>query len=171
LSWERQQSCDHGGAPIQKVPNRSSSVFGASTYSLSCFHPSITVCESNNNHSSSSTVIQAPSRLIKALAALHLRSLPLPRRLLPNDPVFSDSILNRGLRQRARDERSLRVLQEQVTKAVQEQQDMAYIRRLHEQFCDIAYGKGVTPQEREDFVIVSTATYNARNSFAYSLTL
>lgn len=89
------------------------------------------------------------------LAALHLKALPIPRRLLPNDPVFSDASLKRGLRQRARDEKSLRALQEQVAKAVQEKRDMAHIKSLHEQFCEIAYGKGVSPQEREDFVIVS----------------
>mmetsp|Transcript_26326 Transcript_26326/g.47552 ORF Transcript_26326/g.47552 Transcript_26326/m.47552 type:complete len:104 (+) Transcript_26326:568-879(+) len=81
--------------------------------------------------------VRAPSRFQKTLVFLHLKALPLPRRLLPNDPVFSDSTLKCGSRQRSRDEASLRILQEQVQKAVQEQNDMAHIRRLHEQFCAI----------------------------------
>lgn len=140
LSWKLQQSLDDDGAAI----------------SVARFHPFTTSCEATHYTKPSNSTIRAPSRFQKALASLHLKALPLPRRLLPNDPVFSDSTLKRGLRQRSRDEASLRILQEQVQKAVQERKDMAYIRSLHEQFCAIAYGSGVTPQEREDFVIVST---------------
>lgn len=123
--------------------------------SVAQFHPSITLCEATHSNKTSNISIHAPSGFQKALASLHLKALPLPRRLLPNDPVFSDSTLKRGLRQRSRDESSLKILQEQVQKAVQERKDMAHIRSLHEQFCAIAYGSGVTPQEREDFVVVS----------------
>ena len=99
--------------------------------------------------------IPTPSRFRRTLAALHLRALPLPRKLVQNDPVFSDATLKRGLKQRAIDEYSLRKLQEELIKAVHEKRDTNYVRGLHEQFCLIAYGKGVTPQMREDFVIVS----------------
>jgi hypothetical protein len=125
---------------------------GAVSY-VAPFHPSITLCEATHSNKTSNISIHAPSGFQKALASLHLKALPLPRRLLPNDPVFSDSTLKRGLRQRSRDESSLKILQEQVQKAVQERKDMAHIRSLHEQFCAIAYGSGVTPQEREDFVV------------------
>lgn len=123
--------------------------------SVAQFHPSITLCEGTHSNKTTNISIHPPSGFQKALASLHLKALPLPRRLLPNDPVFSDSTLKRGLRQRSRDESSLKILQEQVQKAVQERKDMAHIRSLHEQFCAIAYGSGVTPQEREDFVVVS----------------
>jgi hypothetical protein len=79
----------------------------------------------------------------------------LPRKLVQNDPVFSDATLKRGLKQRAIDEYSLRKLQEELIKAVHEKRDTNYVRGLHEKFCLIAYGKGITPQMREDFIIVS----------------
>lgn len=147
LGWERQQSFEESDGAISVAR-------GAIAPSTPRFRPDTTLCEART-HDSNNTV-PTPSRFRRTLAALHLKALPIPRRLIPNDPAFSDTSLKRGLRQRARDEKSLRALQEQVAKAVQEKKDMAHIKSLHEQFCAIAYGRGVSPQEREDFVIVST---------------
>jgi hypothetical protein len=84
---------------------------------------------------------------------LHIKSLPLPRRLVPNDPAFSDAALQRGLRQRKRDEEALRAIQSNFLKVLQAGNDLEAIRAIHQQVCEIAFGKGVTPQIREDFVV------------------
>ena len=150
LSWERRKQLT-----TISLSQRSYTPFVSATSLLSTnlFSPSTAICEAKRLDSPLN--VPTPSRLRRTLAALHIKALPLPRRLVPSDPVFSDSSLERGLRQRERDESSLRELQQKVVKAVNEKRETEYIRALHHQFCEIAYGKGVTPQMREDFLVVS----------------
>ncbi len=98
-------------------------------------------------------IMPSPSWLRRTLASLHLTSLPMPRRLLPSDSVFNDSTLQQGLRRRERDEEALRVLQLEAI-AASENRDPEAVRVVYHKICEIAFGKGVTPQIREDFVMV-----------------
>lgn len=93
----------------------------------------------------------APSWIRRYLSAIYLTSLPLPRRLTRGDPAFQDSLLKQGIRQRQQDEQKLRSLQAEIQKA-QQKRDSEEIRRLFDRVTEIAFGKGVTPQLREDFV-------------------
>jgi len=172
LTWERRQSLEQQDIAIS-LPQSSHalSVSASSLLSSSLFPISKTLCEARIYNTRTAENIATPSRFRKTLAALHIKALPVPRRLVKNDPVFSDSSLKRGIKQRARDETSLRKLQEEVVKAIQEKKDTEYVRGLHDQFCEIAYGKGVTPQMREDFVIVSSKTYIWDDVFIKCLTL
>jgi hypothetical protein len=89
--------------------------------------------------------------LQKSLFSIYLGSLPLPRKITPGDPAFSDSKLKSGIRQRRRDEQSLRSLQVEIHRAHQSR-DPQRIRQLFEKVTEIAYGKGISPQIREDFM-------------------
>ena len=94
-----------------------------------------------------------PSWWRRTLSSMHLASLPIPRTLLRQDPAFSDAQLRRGLRKRQRDEQSLRSLQGKIQKAHQAGNNPE-LGRLFAQVTEIAYGKGVSPQQREDFLVV-----------------
>lgn len=156
VTWERQNRDEDEKDTAISMTRHSSSLPIASASSLlssSLFPVSTTLCEARISEKK----IPTPSRFRRTLAALLFYPLPMPRRLVKNDPVFSDAQLKRGLRQRARDESKLRALQEQVVKAVAEKRETECIRSLHDRFCTIAYGEGVTPQMREDFVIVSVS--------------
>jgi hypothetical protein len=100
------------------------------------------------------------------------RSLPLPRMLSPADPVFRYHNMKKGLKQREIDEMKLRSLQIEITSLVEKQREsqkgnnsnnssnsnedkMMLMKELMERISEIAYGKGITPQMREDFLIVS----------------
>ena len=90
----------------------------------------------------------------RTLATMYLSSLPLPRMLLPNDPAFSDSALRRGLRQRELDEAKLRQIQQRFEQFRGKPHNQEEENKLFAQVTEIAYGKGVTPQQREDFLVV-----------------
>ena len=95
--------------------------------------------------------------------------------LSPTDPIFKYHKLTKGLKQRERDEAKLRELQTEITSLVEKQrkqqqnqgknkqsddkgddQDrMKIMTDIMERLSEIAYGKGVTPQKREDFLAVS----------------
>ena len=90
----------------------------------------------------------------KTLATVYLSSLPLPRTLLPNDPAFSDSALRRGIRQRLVDEAKLRELQHRIEEVQGTPRAQEEMQKIFAQVTEVAYGKGVTPQEREDFLAV-----------------
>ncbi len=100
------------------------------------------------------------------------RSLPLPRLLSPEDPVFRYRKMKKGLMQREADEMKLRSLQTEITSLMEKQKSqkrndsnsninnsdedrMMLMKGIMERISEIAYGKGITPQMREDFLIVS----------------
>lgn len=92
-----------------------------------------------------------PTWFQKCLSSIYLGSLPLPRKITSGDPAFSDSKLRNGIRQRDRDEQALRSLQLEIQRA-QQSRDPQRIRQIFEKVTEIAYGKGVTAQIREDFI-------------------
>jgi len=120
-----------------------------------------TVCEKSSDHIGTKTTKKAtnkrlgapiPSSLQKYLSILHLSTLPIPRRIIVGDPVFQSVQLRKGLKQRREDEGRLRVLQSDIQHA-QRTNDKTKLRNLFEKVTKIAYGEGVTPQMREDFVV------------------
>lgn len=96
--------------------------------------------------------IQSLSWWRRTLAATRLVSLPLPRRLVRGDPAFEDGAFRRGLQRRRRDEEALRALQSEAVQA-RNSRDPERIQAVFRKISAIAYGKGVTPQMREDFVV------------------
>lgn len=98
-----------------------------------------------------------PSKLRRTLAYFNLMELPTPRQLIPNDPVFSYPSLRRGLKQRRLDEIQLKSLEKEAMDAANIG-DPKNIAKVVTKMCEIAYGKGVTPQDRQDFLIVSCCT-------------
>ena len=92
-----------------------------------------------------------PTWIQRSLSAVYLTSLPLPRNIMSGDPAFQDYQLKKGIRERQRDEQRLRSLQVDIQKAHQSR-DSDRIRKLFEKVTEVAYGKGVTAQIREDFI-------------------
>lgn len=92
-----------------------------------------------------------PTWIQRSLSAVYLTSLPLPRNIMIGDPAFQDYQLKKGIRERQRDEQRLRSLQVDIQKAHQSR-DSDRIRKLFEKVTEVAYGKGVTAQIREDFI-------------------
>jgi hypothetical protein len=94
------------------------------------------------------TPVTAPSFVRRSLLAPLGVSLPLPRIITPKDPALKLS--NRYIQRRLRDETRLRDLLEQATSTRGNPQA---IRELQDQLYEITYGKGITPQAREDFLV------------------
>jgi hypothetical protein len=84
-------------------------------------------------------------------------TLPLPRALIPSDPALQ--LPKRAFRQRQADEIKMRQLVERAAqlqrsnKHQSPQQLQQLQKALGQEMFQIAYGKGVTPQEREDFLV------------------
>jgi len=115
--------------------------------------PKVALCESPTKPPSPTIfVAPAPSRGRRLLHSLHLADLPTPRLLTQQDPIFDYPSLRAGLRQRAKDEKSLRSLGQEAMDARQSG-DVDRINDIFAKISSIAYGKGVTPQEREDFLV------------------
>jgi len=91
------------------------------------------------------------TRIRRVLHKFKILSLPTPRALTLLDPLFSYTDLRRGLKQRSKDENALRALQAEAMTARQSE-DQEKIQHIFEKISSIAFGKGVTPQQREDFL-------------------
>lgn len=91
-----------------------------------------------------------PSWMRRALAYVHLKSLPIPRQLLANgDPIFRMD--PRLLQKRQDDEGKMQNL---IRGALQER-DPDTLKALNQQCLELAYGEDVTLKSRQDFVHVS----------------
>jgi hypothetical protein len=143
-----------------------------SSNKISCCQCETNPNTQNANVNSSSSVLQTsltaspyhntvaasvPSKLRRTLAYFNLMELPTPRLLIPNDPVFSYPSLRRGLKQRRLDEMQLKSLEKEAMDAASTG-DPNNIAKVVTKMCEIAYGKGVTPQDRQDFLIVRDCT-------------
>lgn len=99
-----------------------------------------------------SSIPSPVSKMQNILHLLNLRDLPEPRLLGPNDPLFNYPLMKRGLKQRKKDEQAMRGLQSEAINA-RDSGDQMKIQRVFEKISHIAYGKGVTPQMRENFLM------------------
>jgi len=91
--------------------------------------------------------------LLYNLKLLPYSSLPIPRLINSKDPLFSYPDIVRGVRRRQADEVLLQEIlsSERLMKARQSQDQQQMQPILHE-VNELVYGKGVTPQIREDFL-------------------
>ena len=120
--------------------------------------PQICQCEKNNTISPPTSSPPQPlsrfSLLLYHSKFLSHSSLPIPRLLTPRDPLFSYPELQRGLRRRRHDETRLReLLSSPRLQEARAGQDQKRRNGLFEEVNELVYGKGVTPQSREDFLI------------------
>lgn len=93
--------------------------------------------------------VHHPSWVRRAVLSKIGIPLPLPRVIAPKDPSLT--LPYRFLQQRQRDERKMRELLEE--KAPTLQGDPKKIQALGEELFEVTYGKGVTAQQREDFLL------------------
>mmetsp|Transcript_6774 Transcript_6774/g.9890 ORF Transcript_6774/g.9890 Transcript_6774/m.9890 type:complete len:338 (+) Transcript_6774:91-1104(+) len=133
-----------GLAGLDMILNQNTRPFLISVSTLSS-------CDPVQVQKMSDAKVPKPSWAQIYLASWNLSRLPFPRRLTPLDPAFRDEQMKRGLRQRDKDERRLRELQLDVQRAHKDQNKDS-LRKLFEKVTEIAYGKGVTAQMREDFL-------------------
>ena len=115
------------------------------------------LCESSpftrvDQQAASSNSINVASRGRRLLNYLRIANLPVPRVLTPTDPIFSYPEMKAGIRQRARDEAKLRSLQTEAIEA-RNSGDTQRINAVFAKISSIAYGVGVKPQDREDFLV------------------
>jgi hypothetical protein len=111
-------------------------------------------CESSASASASfSTPLDITVHRPSLWARLGIISHPLPRLLTPNDPAFK--IPKRFFRQRqSNEERMRQLLTEKAPKIKRNDPEFEKkIGILREEIFQLAYGKGVTAQMREDFLI------------------
>jgi hypothetical protein len=90
----------------------------------------------------------APSWLRRTILAPIGISLPKPRLLTPGDPALK--LAPKSIRQRQRGEFKMRQILE---KAPSMRNDPEQMKALSQQLFEVTYGKGVTAQEREDFLV------------------
>jgi hypothetical protein len=110
-------------------------------------------CPKSDAHGSSFPKSNAFQRLFAN--SLRITNLPIPRIIQPADKTFEWPALKRGLRQRARDEDTMRKLTKNAQEAAHSG-DPNEMGKIMAALCEVAYGKGVTPQDRQDFLVVGS---------------
>lgn len=88
----------------------------------------------------------------KILYRIFGKDLPTPRILTPDDPLFDTPQMRRGIAQRKRDEKELESIQSDIMTCVQ-LNDRKCIETNMQRVSELMYGKGVTLQVREDFLV------------------
>ncbi len=117
---------------------------------LAVFNASHCACESVKDKQKLQAQIPSPSLWRRLLVPIGI--LPLPRLLTPKDPAFKLS--KRFLRKRQNDdERMRKLVTEQGPKFANKASSEEQLASLQREIFEIAYGKGVTAQMREDFLI------------------
>ncbi|KAL7473219.1 hypothetical protein ACHAXS_013635 [Conticribra weissflogii] len=119
----------------------------------------------------SSTPPPPLSRTALLLYRLNLKShasLPTPRCLTPSDPLFAYPQLTRGLKRRQIDETRLhRLLSSPEAAQARKSRDPSKTNALFEEMNALVYGKGVSPQDREDFLTRFGCTGHTPEILAY----
>jgi len=114
------------------------------------FGASHCVCESVSQREQNQSQIPPPSLWRRLLIPIGI--LPLPRLLTKDDKAFQ--IPKRFLRKRQYDdERMRKLVAEDAPKFQKGPNPQEQLEALRKEIFEIAYGKGVTPQMREDFLI------------------
>jgi len=129
------------------------------------FHSQLCQCEENiqstnsniQQTSSSTTTPQPLSRLTLLLYSSYLYPysyLKTPRLLTPNDPIFTYPELKRGLARRQKDEKKVKqILSSPKVREARANNDQVQMNNILKEMNTVVYGKGITPQMREDFLI------------------
>ena len=107
--------------------------------------------------SSTTTAPQPLSRLTLLLYSSYLYPysyLKTPRLLTPNDPIFTYQELKRGLAHRQKDEDEVKqILSSSKVREARANNDQVQMNSILKEMNTVVYGKGITPQMREDFLI------------------
>ena len=132
---------------------------------LSFVSSRLCACEGINQRLPSSTSSETPKPLPRLKLLLYKSKLlpysylPVPRLLTPNDPLFEYPEFKRGLRQRKKDEILVnKLLSSKELKEARETQNQKKLHSILDEMHTLLYGKGVTPQVREDFLIQNGCT-------------
>ena len=145
-----------------------------------CINSKICACESINAKqlplaSSSPSVAPKASRFkifLYNFKLLPYSFLSEPRLLTPNDPVFDYPEFKRGLRQRKKDEICLNeLLSSEELKHARATQNQEKLHSILDQMHTILYGKDVTPQLREEFLIQNGCTGYSSSILEYLVEL
>lgn len=88
----------------------------------------------------------------KVMHKIFGKDLPTPRLLSPSDPLFQTSQMKRGVQQRKADEKRLEAIQKDIITCVQAN-DRKCIETNMQRVNEVLYGKGVTMQAREEFLV------------------
>ena len=126
----------------------------------------LALCEKETNSLTSASLVETKtsnaasprelSRTTLLLYNLKLRSyssLPVPRVINSKDPLFSYPEMAGGIRRRQADEVHLkRILSSEKLMMARRSQNQQQMQPILQEANEIVYGKGVTPQIREDFM-------------------
>mmetsp|Transcript_12630 Transcript_12630/g.18111 ORF Transcript_12630/g.18111 Transcript_12630/m.18111 type:complete len:391 (+) Transcript_12630:271-1443(+) len=138
-----------------------------SEWSEKCYSRSLAMCEkelaikspsvATTETSITKSVLPKPlpraTLLLYNLKLIAYSSLPTPRLMSTKDPVFSYPDIVRGVRRRQADEVSLqKILSSERLMAARQSQDQQLMQPILQEVNELVYGKGVTPQIREDFL-------------------
>lgn len=131
-------------------------------WSEQCYSRSMALCENELTNKSLSvaaaetTITKPLSRttlLLYKMKLLSYSSLPVPRLINSKDPLFSYPEIKRGIRCRQADEVKLQsILSSKRLMKARQSQDQQLMQPILQEVNELVYGKGVTPQIREDFL-------------------
>ena len=137
-----------------------------SDFAKNCCNRSLTLCEkdlTNKSVDATETTITKTALSPKPLSLVTLllyklkllpySSLPVPRLITSRDPLFSYPEIVRGVRRRQADEVKLQtILSSKRLMMARQSQDQQLMQPILQEVNELVYGKGVTPQVREDFL-------------------
>lgn len=113
----------------------------------------------DNNNSEQPLPKYPPRKINYLLSRLRMKRLPVPRILTLQDPIFENCPSTSDLKKRKNDELKLRNLEREAIEA-RMSGDIKSINNMVQKISEIAYGKNITPQMRQDFLIVSYVLCN-----------
>ncbi len=115
--------------------------------------PYVATTETATTNTVSPKLLSRTTRLRYNLKLLSYSSLPTPRLISSKDPIFSYPEIVHGVRRRQADEVKLqKILSSKRLMAARQTQDQQLMQPILQEVNEMVYGKGVTPQIREDFL-------------------
>ena len=125
--------------------------------------PTLCHCEHKDTSApplTAAKITEEPRPLSRFTLMLHASKLypysylRVPRLITPTDPLFSYPDMKRGIARRRNDEEKIKqILSSPEVMAARQNNDQAAMNTILQQMNSVAYGKGVTAQMREDFLM------------------
>ena len=126
-----------------------------------------TKCEGTKDFPANTNIVNyadipKPSKSRYLLAKINLYSLPIPRLMSKNDPVFDYKEMKKGLRERKINEENLVKVKKEFDKSTKEQKaNPIFVKEFIQKFVEIMYGDGITEPLRQTFLQVSTYPFSS----------
>lgn len=122
-----------------------------------CYASNMISCQNEKNVEvdesiSRSNEYKKPTMTHHILHRFFRRDLPTPRLLMPSDPIFQSTEFKKCLKMRNADEKQLGHIQKELISCVQAK-DRQCVEAKMQQVNEVLYGKGVTMQSREEFLV------------------